>query len=103
MSSKGKHVRRGVKVQHSIIEGVLPILEEIAAINGVKKVIPAIISVITYNPKEIKKPVIKIQRETISGFKLLAHSRGRVQEIFIVVKKENRSDVKKKIEVMIKC
>ena len=47
MSSKGKHVRRGVKVQHSIIEGVLPILEEIAVINGVKKVIPAVISVIS--------------------------------------------------------
>jgi len=101
--SKYKYVKHGVKVQHSIIEGVLPILEEIAAVDGVKKVIPAIISVISYNPKEIKKPVIKIQRETISGFKLLAHSRGSVQEIFIVVKKENRSDVKNKIESMIKC
>lgn len=101
--SSGKHTKHGVKVQHSIIEGVLPLLEEIAAIDGVKKVIPAVISVINYNPKEIKKPIIKLQRETISGFKLLAHSRGNVQEIFIVVKKENRSDVKKKIESMIQC
>lgn len=52
--SKYKYVKHGVKVQHSIIEGVLPILEEIAAVDGVKKVIPAIISVISYNPKEIK-------------------------------------------------
>jgi len=101
--SKGRHVRRGVKVQHSIIDGVLPLLEEISAVDGVKKVIPAVISVITYNPKEIKKPVIKFQRETISGFKLLAHSRGRVQEIFVVVEKSKRKNVKKKIESMIQC
>lgn len=101
--SSGKHTKHGVKIQHRIIEDVLLLLEEIAAIDGVKKVIPAVISVISYNPKEIKKPVIKFQRETISGFKLLAHSRGSVQEIFIVVKKENRNDVKKKLEKLIQC
>jgi hypothetical protein len=94
MSSR--HVKRGVKREHDIIEGVLPMLEEIAALEGVRKVVPAGIS---YSPRRrIRGPTIKFQRETISGFKLLAQSKGCIQEIFVVVDESKREEVKRKLE-----
>jgi hypothetical protein len=93
--TKFKYVKKGVKRKHQVIEGILPILEEIASIEGVSKVIPAEIS---YSPtRRIKAPSIRITRETKSGFKLLAHSKGSIQEIFVVVKGK-REEVRSKIE-----
>ncbi len=80
--TKFKYIKKGVKRQHHIIEGILPILEDIAKIDGVRKVTP---SVISYSPGRcISQPKIKFQKETISGFKLIAHSKGAIQEIFVV-------------------
>lgn len=93
--TKFKYIKRGVKRQHQVIEGILPILEEIAKVDGVKKVVPAIIS---YSPKRgISQPTIKIQRDTISGFKLMAHSKGAVQEIFIAVDGIKKKEVENKM------
>ena len=39
------------------------------------------------------RPPLKLTRETKAGFKLLAHSEGSVQEIFLVVDKERREKV----------
>ena len=87
-----KYIKRGVKRQHDILEGILSILEDIAKMDGVKKVIPAKIS---YSPgRSIKQPSIKFQIETVSGFKLLAHSKGAIQEIFVVVDKLKKDKVK---------
>lgn len=88
--SQFKYIKRSVKRQHEIIEGILEMLEEMAKIDGVKKVIPAKISY--SSSRGISQPKIKFQRETVSGFKLIAHSKGAVQEIFVVV------DGTKKIE-----
>ncbi len=86
-----KYEKHGVKRQHQIIEGILPLLEKISKIDGVKKVNPGKIS---YSPKRgISQPTLKIQRRTITGFKLLAHSKGAVQEIFIIVQNEKIDDV----------
>ena len=87
-----KYMKRGVKRQHSIIEGMLEIFEEIAAINGVKKVIPGAIS---YSPKRnIKQPFLKVSRDTIAGIKLLAHSKGKVQEVFIICNSNETENIK---------
>ncbi len=90
--SQFKYVKRGVKRKHKTIEGILEMLEAIAKIDGVKKVIPAKIS---YSPKRhIERPTIKFQRDLISGFKLMAHSKGAIQEIFVVVELDKKNDVR---------
>lgn len=87
-----KYIKKGVKRQHSIIDGILPILEDIAKIDGIKKVIPARISYST--GRSIEQPSIKFQIETVSGFKLLARSKGAIQEIFVVVDKSKKDKIK---------
>lgn len=90
-----KYTKHGVKRQHEIIDGILPLLENIAKIDGVKKVNPGKIS---YSPKRgISQPYIKIQRRTITGFKLIAHSKGAVQEIFIIVKDGKADELQKEL------
>lgn len=94
-----KYIKRGVKRKHAIIQDILPLLEQIAKIDGIKKVIPTKIS---YSPtRGIDQPKIKLQRETISGFKLIAHSRGAVQEIFIVIDGSVRANIRKELERII--
>lgn len=98
--AKSKYIKRGVKRQHQIIEGILPLLEKISKIEGVKKVTP---SVISYSPKRcIQQPILKFQRETMSGFKLLAHSKGCIQDIFIVVEGPKRIEVWNELKEQIK-
>ncbi len=96
--TRTKYTKHGVKRQHHIIDGILPLLEEISKIDGVKKVNPGKIS---YSPKRgISQPTIKIQRQTITGFKLLAHSKGAVQEIFIVVQNEKVDYVQNELDII---
>ncbi|MGH2461892.1 MAG: DUF2103 domain-containing protein, partial [Chloroflexota bacterium] len=45
MSGSGRHRAKGVKREHSIINGLLPVLERIAAQPAVSAVIPGRISV----------------------------------------------------------
>lgn len=90
-----KYVKHGVKRQHGIIEGVLPLLEQISAIEGVEKVIPA--SIFHSSVRRINQPELRFQRETQSGFKLLAHSKRSIQEIFVVVEKSKKEEVKDKL------
>lgn len=93
-----KYVKRHVKRRHDIINGILPLLEQIAKIEGIKKIVPAKIS---YSPtRGISQPKIKFQRETMSGFKLIAHGRGAVQEIFVAVDGSKKNDVGYKLREM---
>lgn len=95
-----KYMKKGVKRQHQIIEGILETLEDIAKIDGVKKVIPARIS---YSPKRsVSQQKIKFQRVTLSGFKLIAHSKGAIQEIFIVIDKNKKDDVERMLISILK-
>jgi hypothetical protein len=97
--SRSKYIKRGVKRKHNILQDILPLLEQIGKIEGIKKVVPAKIS---YSPtRGISQPKIKFQRETLSGFKLLAHGRGAVQEIFIAVDGSKKNDVWYKLREMI--
>ena len=94
-----KYIKRSVKRKHNIIQDILPLLEKIAKIEGIKKVIPAKIS---YSPtRGISQPKIKFQREIMSGFKLIAHGRGAVQEIFIAVDGSKKNDVGYKLRELI--
>lgn len=96
--SRSKYVKRGVKRKHNIIQDILPLLEQIVKIEGIKKVIPAKIS---YSPtRGISQPIIRFQRETIPGFKLIAHSRGAIQEIFVVVDGSKKNDIGYKLREM---
>lgn len=95
--TRTKYTKHGVKRQHQIIEGILSLLEEISKIDGVKKVNPGKIS---YSPKRgISQPALKIQRRTITGFKLLAHSKGSVQEIFIIVQDGKGDEVQRELGI----
>ena len=88
-----KHIKKGVKLEHHLLKGILPALEEIAEIKGVKKVIPGRIYASDSRGFEIK-----VVRETLTGLKLLAKSDGSVQEIFLVVDKKDRKRVSEEIE-----
>ncbi|MEA1998635.1 MAG: DUF2103 domain-containing protein [Euryarchaeota archaeon] len=90
-----KYVRHGIKREHRIIEGILPLLERISDMDGVAKVIPALISHSQVRGSE--QPELRFQRETPSGFKLLAHSKRSIQEIFIVVEQSKKEEVKDKL------
>lgn len=93
--SRSKYVKRGVKRKHNIIQDILSLLEQMGKIEGIKKVIPAKIS---YSPtRGISRPIIRLQRETIPGFKLIAHSRGAIQEIFVVVDGSKKNEVGNKL------
>ncbi len=88
-------MRHGIKREHRIIEGILPLLERISDMEGVAKVIPALIS--HSQVRGTGQPELQFQRETPSGFKLLAHSKRSIQEIFIVVEQSKKEEVKDKL------
>jgi hypothetical protein len=91
----GKYVKRGVKRQHGIIPGILPLLERISAVEGVKKVVPAEIS---YSPRrKARRPSITLQRETSTGFRLLARSGSSLQVIYVVARGP-REEVRRSLE-----
>lgn len=78
----GKKFRsKGVKREHNIIQGLLPVLERIAANAEVDAVIPGRIKVTQSTISRVK---LKIQTRTISGLKLGARSGRASQEVFVV-------------------
>ena len=77
------------------MDGILPLLEQISDMDGVAKVIPAMIS--HSQVRGTRPPELRFQRETPSGFKLLAHSKRSIQEIFVVVEQSKKEDVKDKL------
>lgn len=82
MASKGGKFRaKGVKREHNIIHGLLPILEEIAAHPKVTAVIPGRISVTRSNTPGAR---VRLQTSTLSGIKLGARSGSAAQEVFVV-------------------
>ncbi|WP_297420720.1 DUF2103 domain-containing protein [Thermococcus sp.] len=90
-----KHFRRGVKREHHFLKDLEKPLEEIARIPGVKKVIPGRIYASDSRGFEIK-----VSRETKTGLKLIAKSDGSVQEVFLVVDKEDREAVREAVSSM---
>lgn len=68
----------------------MPLLEKVAELPDVQRIIPG---AIFPSPSPNKKPFIRVQRETPSGLKLLAHNDECIQEVFLVVAKDKRGSV----------
>lgn len=83
----GRHRRKGVKREHSILAGLLPILERIAALPGVTSVIPGRIAV-----TRASSPTLQLRPgpATVTGLKLTARRGTASQEIFVVTSEPDR-------------
>lgn len=78
---KHKHRIKGVKREHTVIEGLLPLLEKIAAHPAVSGIIPGRITVTRANAPSLQ---LRLGPPTISGFKLNARRLSSAQEVFVV-------------------
>ena len=83
MSTRSAHRyrARGVKREHKIVDGVLPLLEQIASLPGVASVIPGRIKPTEASVSGVR---LRVQTPTLSGLKLSARSHTASQEIFVV-------------------
>ena len=72
---------KGVKREHSVIEGLLPALERIAAHPTVSGIIPGRITVTRAATPALQ---LRMGTLTITGFKLNARRLSAVQEVFVV-------------------
>jgi hypothetical protein len=70
-----------LKVEHSIIEGLRPVLERLlSATPEVRSVVPGVIRVV----RDARGPVkIRVTTPTINGWKAIALAAGSRQELFI--------------------
>ncbi len=69
-----------IKHEHSIVQGLRPLLERMAACPAIDTIIPGPIG-----PNHSPRPfTLTIQYDTETGLKLLAHSGSAVQEVFLV-------------------
>jgi hypothetical protein len=75
-AAKGK-----LKIEHSIIDGLRPVLERLLKDNsGIRSVIPGVIRPV----RDAKgKPSIRITVPTSNGWKAIALSAGARQELFV--------------------
>jgi hypothetical protein len=70
-----------LKVEHSIIDGVRPLLEELLAVNPkIRSVIPGVIRPVRDAKGKIR---VRVTVPTQNGWKAIALSAGARQELFI--------------------
>lgn len=79
-----KYRNNKIKKEHTIIEDILPLLENISIFPEIKSIIPGRIN--QRNSKNGLTAYLKIKYNTSSGLKLLAKNSSSVQEVFIVTK-----------------
>ena len=97
----GKYRIKGVKREHSVIVGLLPVLERIAAHPTVTGIIPGRITVTRGATSSLQ---LRLGTPTITGFKITARRLSAAQEVFIVTKQPEatlgflRADVKEFVE-----
>jgi hypothetical protein len=77
----GRHRSKGVKREHGIIAGLLPVLERIAAHPAISSVTPGRISVTRGATPSLE---LRCGPPTISGLKLTARRGTTAQEVFVV-------------------
>jgi len=70
-----------LKVEHSILEGVRPVLERLLAANPeIRSIVPGVIRQV----RDARGPVrIRVTVPTVNGWKAIALSAGARQELFI--------------------
>ena len=70
-----------LKIEHSIIDGLRPILEEVLAANSeIRSIIPGVIRPVRDAKGQIK---IRVTVPTQNGWKAIALSAGARQELFV--------------------
>jgi hypothetical protein len=79
-----RHRIKGVKREHSVISGLLPVLERIAALPEVSAVIPGRIAVTRAATPSLE---LRLGPRTPTGFKLNARKASTTQEVFVVTAK----------------
>jgi Predicted metal-binding protein (DUF2103) len=77
----GRHRIKGVKREHSVITGLLPVLERIAANQLVAGVIPGRISVTRGATTSLQ---LRVGPRTVTGIKLTARRATVAQEVFVM-------------------
>jgi len=76
-----KYRENNIKQEHTIIEDLLPLLEDIAQLTTIKSIIPGRIN----RRKGSGMPVyLQLKYDTGSGIKLLGKNSSSVQEVFVV-------------------
>ena len=70
-----------LKIEHSIIDGLRPVLEEVLAANGeIRSIIPGVIRPV----RDARGPVkVRVTVPTQNGWKAIALSAGARQELFV--------------------
>lgn len=86
---KLKHRSNGVKREHGIVEGLLPLLERIASLPAVGAVIPGRIRVTKNHCPTL---TVRLQARTVSGFKLGARVGTLAQEVFVVTARADEAE-----------
>ncbi|MEC9489029.1 MAG: DUF2103 domain-containing protein [Halanaerobium sp.] len=77
----GKYRTNKVKHEHTIIEDVLPLLEEVALLSRVKSIIPGRIN---RRKGSGVRPYLQMKYNTPTGIKAIAKNSSSLQEVFIV-------------------
>ena len=77
----GKHKTNKIKQEHTIIEDILPLLEDMSRHPDIKSIIPGRINRRSGSGVE---PHLQIKYETSSGLKIQAKNSSSIQEIFVV-------------------
>ncbi len=83
----GKHKTNKIKQEHTIIEDILPLLEDMSKHPGVKSIIPGRINRRSGSGVE---PHLQIKYETSSGLKMQAKNSSSIQEVFVVTDKHKK-------------
>ncbi len=87
-----------LKIEHSIIDGLRPVLERLLKSDEIRSVIPGVIRQVRDAKGE---PVIRVTVPTSNGWKAIALSAGARQELFIstgLTKEETELLVRQAIE-----
>ncbi|WP_027339270.1 DUF2103 domain-containing protein [Halonatronum saccharophilum] len=81
MSKDNKYRANKIKQEHTIIEDILPLLEEISELEVVKSIIPGRIN---RRGGSGMPPHLRLKYPTPSGIKILAKNSASIQEVFVV-------------------
>ncbi len=81
MAKDNKYRSNKIKQEHTIIEDILPLLEELANLELIKSIIPGRIN---RRGGSGMPPHLKLKYPTPSGIKILAKNSSSVQEVFVV-------------------
>ena len=81
MSKANKYRSNKIKQEHTIIEDILPLLENLAKLSVVKSIIPGRINQRGGSGMEA---YLKLKYDTPSGIKILAKNSASIQEVFVV-------------------